>query len=478
MNFNADEIKEQMRMVLRHSQNLDEDTDINVDSLITEWLKNKESFINMLGGKLIYEFPVEIQFTLSEAAKRARIEEFASVVCDVYQNYDLSYFLIKTQDDFYTNKLSHKYTCPYGKTIPEGTKIIKAFKEFETDTETLRMLQDAASILIQENKVKGKLCFSVHPLDFLSLSENTYHWHSCHHLQGDYRAGNLSYMADNTSIICYLKGEENVKLPSFPEEVLWNSKKWRTLVFIHPQNKYMFAGRQYPFFSEYGLDYILQGLKTIDPCFNHFSDWRNDWDIKNPEIVTIRKRTIQIHDTVFKDTDLIVDNDENMAYNDLLKSSVYKAPYISINELASFDDGDNSITIGAPAICIHCGQEHIEYSNFMMCTECDLKYGVEFNDTVGFCAGCGRRIMLNDSYDIDGFDNFCQDCYEAYCFVCGRCGCVEFNDDKHWSKSRSMYICSNCYEEIIYEEEEIEEEYESEEIENGSEGECCESDSN
>lgn len=85
-------------------------------------------------------------------------------------------------------------------------------------------------MLIQEDKVTGILCLSIHPLDYLSLSENTYNWRSCHALDGEYRAGNLSYMMDNTTVVCYLKGEDEAELPHFPAEVKWNSKKWRMLL--------------------------------------------------------------------------------------------------------------------------------------------------------------------------------------------------------------------------------------------------------
>lgn len=250
-----EKLKEDVAKVLKHSQGLEE---VNIEPLMNSWRKAKEKFIALFDGQLIYEFPNEVQFELSEEAKKARLNEFISTVDNVYNNYELAQFLLHNFEDFYQNRLSKDYSCGYfGKKITKGTKIIKAFKEFERDDEALRRLQDAASILIQENKVKGKLCLSVHPLDFLSSSENTYHWHSCHHLQGEYRAGNLSYMTDNVTIICYLKGEEQAKLPSFPEDVLWNSKKWRTLLFIHPRNAYMIAGRQYPFESTSGLDYIL-----------------------------------------------------------------------------------------------------------------------------------------------------------------------------------------------------------------------------
>lgn len=102
----------------------------------------------------------------------------------------------------------------------------------------------------------GKLCISIHPLDFLSSSENNYNWRSCHSLDGDFAVGNLSYLQDGCTAICYLKGADNVKLPNFPATVPWNDKKWRMLVHISKNKDFIFAGRQYPFFSEDALNKV------------------------------------------------------------------------------------------------------------------------------------------------------------------------------------------------------------------------------
>ena len=91
--------------------------------------------------------------------------------------------------------------------------------------------------------MSGDFCISIHPLDFLTSSVNTYNWRSCHALDGEYRAGNLSYMVDKSTIICYLKGANNAKLPMFPDDVPWNSKKWRVLIYVSDYWDLLFAGR-------------------------------------------------------------------------------------------------------------------------------------------------------------------------------------------------------------------------------------------
>jgi hypothetical protein len=194
-----EDIKEQFKEVIRYSQDIE---DPKVDYLFREWEYNKKKFIDLFGG-LIYEWPETIEFVLDDTQKRSRVMEFVGIVSDNFNNPELADFIEANLDSFYENKVSTDDK------MPKGMKLLKAFKYFEKNQTALRNLQDMASQIIQEDKIKGTLCFSVHPLDYLSSSENTYNWRSCHSLDGEYRAGNLSYMVDNSTFLIYLKGADN-----------------------------------------------------------------------------------------------------------------------------------------------------------------------------------------------------------------------------------------------------------------------------
>ena len=51
-------------------------------------------------------------------------------------------------------------------------------------------------------------------------------------------------MIDSSTFIVYLRSEktDNI-LPTFPNTVQWNSKKWRMLMFLSDDYQMMFAGR-------------------------------------------------------------------------------------------------------------------------------------------------------------------------------------------------------------------------------------------
>ena len=196
-----EDIKEQFKAVIRYSQGIEEP---KIDYIFREWEENKKRFLYLFGGP-IYEWPVPVEFSLDDNQKRQRAMEFADIVADSFNNSDLAGFIDDNIDTFFENKVSNDNY--HG--IPKGMKLLKAFKYFEDNKCSLRNIQDMASQIIQEDKIRGTICFSVHPLDFLSSSENTYNWRSCHSLDGEFRAGNLSYIVDDSTFMVYLKGADD-----------------------------------------------------------------------------------------------------------------------------------------------------------------------------------------------------------------------------------------------------------------------------
>ena len=449
-------IANQIKEVLRYSQGINIGYDY-VDKIVDMWEMQKQKLKNIfLNGQLIYEFPEEIQFELEEEAKQQRLADFIYTIEDTYGNNALADFIYYNLENFYSNTVDVDYTSLAigSKIIQKGTKIIKAFKYFESNAEVLRKLQDQASCLIQENKVKGKLCLSIHPLDFLSSSENTYHWRSCHSLTGDYRAGNFSYMLDKVTLCAYLKGEDNVKLPGFPESVPWNSKRWRTLIFIDENYNIMFAGRQYPFSSKAGLDVILDKLNLLmnrDIVQNvKFEPWRNEylttWILDDKPIDLEKRYFLDYNKEVVGLEDVVKDSSKSMHYNDLLFSSCYSLPWYSIAETSFINHRPSpSLTIGEVTPCTHCGQNIVANSGSMLCAECELEHGVDEDDYFGYCALCNKRIELNNSESIGYGDYVCDECCEEHCFVCPVCGEYTLKVDGHYSQNEKDIICDFCY---------------------------------
>lgn len=457
--------KEKIKKVIAYSQNIDNPI---IDDLMEKWSNNKKGLSNrFLNKNLIYTYPEKIQFELSEDAKIDRFNHFIDFIWNIFNNdrHPLMDFLCDMGAlSFYSNSLPWDYTLPDGKKILKGSKVIKSFKYFVEEDRLLRDLQDRASELIQANKVEGYLNFSIHPLDFLSSSENNYNWRSCHALDGEYRAGNLSYIGDSSTMIVYLCPEKLEKLPHFPEDVLWNNKKWRVLLHFDKELEVCFAGRQYPFFSPGALNKVKEIWdKWLTPKYDKYllpweipkreewAGWYNDYVEKFLYTSTGKEVDIEnfnycvINKGIFNINDIVSDTPDSRHFNDVLRSSCYEKPFYMFKKYWS-PQRKIDITVGSQAMCLWCGEEIIKGGDSMMCPSCECLHGDSDSDEYRTCDSCGGRRYCEDG-DWMGDEWLCNECIDSETFRCKCCGERAYNSEKHWDDNLKDYICDYCLKE-------------------------------
>ena len=384
------EIANDVANVIEYSQGIYPD---KVSELVLKSFHAKRKFIKKFGG-LIYQYPEEITVDLNPIDRDYEFENLMLWIRE-YSNAErcdeIMSFLLFFRDSFFDNKVTEDYKCEDGTIIPAGMKLLKALKYFESDKDILTEIQNKASMFIQKNKISGYLCFSVHPLDFLSSSENTHNWRSCHALDGEYRAGNISYMLDNSTFMCYLKSAEDVKLPRFPESVPWNNKKWRCLMFVSEENTMVMAGRPYPFHSMDLLnkvrDIIISlGVLDKNDYYDGFfsnsvivTDWLRDYinSINSyGKDIRLSKNYILTMDRCLTPIDRIVRNAwGSRQFNDLIDSSCYLPYFMYMTDTYSTGkilppSPDELIRVGDNTTCLKCGQS-LYSSESMFCYECD-----------------------------------------------------------------------------------------------------------
>lgn len=348
-----------------------------------QWLNAKSKFIDAFGGNLIYEVDEDIQIELDDDEKHNKVMGFTETLIKGYNLNDLACFVARNEKGFYIDKIVEE-TEVDGEILKPGRKLLKAFKYFIKDKELLTTIQNAASMIIQDNKINGRLCLSVHPLDFLSSSENKCGWRSCHALNGDYRAGNLSYMLDECTIITYLKSKgPDVQLERFPENIKWNNKKWRCLIYIAKGREMLFAGRGYPFVSVKLLDKVKEALLSsgviklddffYTSCEKELTKWTNTYiDSFNDERLADRYIVNNSNQLVGLRS-IIKDAPYSCHFNDVLDSSYY-VPYYSRVHVKGYPNyfirtGD--FTIGARTYCLGCGVNYLPVEGgTMFCCRC------------------------------------------------------------------------------------------------------------
>lgn len=419
-------------------------------------------FWDSMGEKLIYEHPTPIVLEMDQAAKDAKIEQLIHWVAHFSES--LSDFLAAQVDGIYDNKTVCSW-CTDEDEIPVGMKISKAIGRFwrnELNPVQIDTVQCELSRVIQENKVTGRLCLSIHPLDYLSSSENQHNWRSCHALDGEYRAGNLSYMLDQCTIMAYIKSDNDTVLPRFPDDVPWNNKKWRCLFFFDPARGIVYAGRQYPFFSEQALNLVRQYL--FEP-FNYFVSRRHDtyhgleWkhnvfcgetNVDGQRVYFSEPHICEL-DTCIPLRDWVRDADDSMHFNDLLKSSYYTPwtlRYSNHNTKRTVMQLP-PLEVGSAIPCLDCGSidssHQVCNSDVMVCYNCVLDNPGLEPDWITHCECCGARIVAEDSACFNDH-YYCDDCVDEHTVSCGKCGVhICTLDEAVYDGKDGDHLCWACH---------------------------------
>lgn len=454
------DVQEQFNKVISYSQGIPEP---ETDKLFADWLEAKRDFIEAFGGQLIYEWPEKVSFELGLREKSLRLDDFIGVLENRYENYDLAEFVRANKEGFFSNQVVEPYTTSKGDTIPKGMKLLRAFKFFESDANALEAEQNAASMIIQEDKIEGTLCLSVHPLDFLSTSENTHNWRSCHALDGEYRSGNLSHMIDHSTFICYLKSSKDEKLPNFPPDVPWNSKKWRVLFYMSDRWDMIFAGRQYPFCTETGLDFVKN---KVFPRANlgDFSSWidKKYCGFKDKDVYSNFSHSyVPVVDGLVPLDELVINEPGSLQFNDVLSSSCYDALY-AYKRVECFGGYKYAPThkftrfhVGGKCNCTRCGKYPIEITSSFMCNDCELEYGDSEDDMFAYCPCCGSRYYYDDGVWVEGDEEcVCPSCADRETTICDCCGTRHYTSAMVYSRKHNKYLCPECWDEMQIEEEE------------------------
>lgn len=418
--------------------------DLNCDALASQWYEAKKYFIEAFGGKPIVRFKDKIKIELSQKEQDERFQNFLSILDnEINISEEFLDYLTMNKKGFFINRTTEDYR-PYN--IRSGSKLSRTFKYFLPDEEITRWSQDLASRYMQENKIEGYLYLSVHPLDYLTMSETNEGWHSCHSLDGSYRGGNLNYMVDGITIVAYLADEENKKLRAFEGSGLtWNSKKWRVLIHYNRENEAIYLNKQYPYSCNALAEKVVEGVEDYF-CFQYHTAAMpiGIREFKGPDGAD-RFSTSQIFfgSRIFHSED-IIDRSEYLGYSDLHTGSNYLPTaalvFAERNKLwESFHDSLMEeyrsvkklcgIKIGKYALCPCCGKDLITVNgSVLLCDDCILQHNVE-DDFFETCYDCGRRVYSDERHVDESGHIRCKRCYNLMKIEDYNSMCMEDEDD-------------------------------------------------
>ena len=286
----------------------------------------------------------------------------------------------------------------------------------------------AHSMILNQKEVKGKLCLSIHPLDYMTMSDNDSNWESCMSWEnkGDYRCGTIEMMNSPMVVVAYLAASTPMTLNRYSNEYLWSNKKWRELFIV---NENMICSvKSYPYANEALTFACLDWLKEVVGADAYSSKKCQFCSWKDDNIIAETGHRVNLHFFT------------NNMYNDF-----YTCPhYVYLNK--NIHDTDITTLYSGELICMCCGKDiaHFSENYNLLCDDCN---------NVRICSHCGKTIYSNDEwYEVDG-EIVCSCCYDNTC-SCDECGDCHFSENMVTVKiaidhdkltSQFITLCYSCY---------------------------------
>lgn len=327
-------------------------------------------------------------------------------------------------------------------TFCSGTKLLKIFKKLADEFKIVgfERFRLKHSQICNEKTIKGEMYLTIHPLDFMTMSDNDCGWHSCMSWveEGDYRRGTVEMMNSPMVIEAYLRSTIDMDMPGGGK---WDNKRWRQLFIVNKDC--IVAIKGYPYWNR-GLEKIaLEWIKELaeknlgwqyqNVLYNYdnpsddvtyFNEAQNQWISTDYQI---RFETVAMYNDLYSDHKMFLSKDYP-------------------------EDEEKTFEYSGVANCMICGEAK-NFNDFddeseLTCDTCLPHI---------YCNRCGAEVT-DDPWIIDGVE-FCQWC-AADLPVCS--GCEEphieehitelYLGDKETGEVYACYrdFCDDCIESGLY----------------------------
>lgn len=392
--------------------------EINLANVLRAWDTNKSEHLwHLLGKQFIIEREVSYQRPdalldqqLDDAMNHSKMYDFRDKLYiefeNLFQYFSSEFHCLRRLFDVSTLRENHYSgaSCRIIKDdlhidVMSGAKPMKVFnklaKYFHLENEFEAFRIEHSQILNQKT-LTGTLCLSIHPFDFMTMSDNSYNWDSCMNWEhpGCYRTGTIEMMNSPYMVLAYLKGSDPYRVGSYQWE---GNKKWRQLIVVHPHAITDIKG--YPYHSDalssMALDWIRE-LASVN------LGWNVSYDPieYNPyEYFSHKDGHTYLYDFSF-----------TRMYNDFCTSNTNHK--IIIPQGWQTEEYEKEyIELSGPNICVCCGEEWDPCEgneDMVMCWDCDP--GPR-------CSCCNELLCDDESYYVDG-DCLCPVCYDEYADWC------------------------------------------------------------
>jgi len=419
----------------------------SADFILRFWNKNKAELFNIMGQNLQIFKKVDMDVTAETAAleKKQEFDLFSSALGKILNRIYLSGCNYR---DFYDKTIHGKIAPPYlfnstgltekmiiesnaetGKKLvihPE-TKLTKALKMIikflgigdekillHGVEETIDKIYEKACIEIsrltqnQIKKIKGTFLFSIHPLDYLTMSDNSKNWSTCMSWRngGEFRIGTVEMMNSPVVVeVAYLEEPSHFTINGCS----WDDKKWRTQLIVAPG--FISTIKSYPYSCPQFEKYAIAEMAKM--CNDFYKEQM--FDIENLQVADRYNPLPYICETKKMYNDIYLAT-HYYYYNEEFADSAFDAAHKLFPDNFYYDVGNKTICYSGETECMCCGQAvdyEIEDTGNVFCENCLIVNEHEYI----YCAECGNYLEKNEKDQIitmsDG-RKICLDCAVNY----------------------------------------------------------------
>ena len=313
--------------------------------------------------------------------------------------------------------------CAFYRTTLDEKELLcsnSEFKEIESQFEKFRI---AHSMVTNDDVTHGVLVLSIHPMDYLTMSDNTCGWTSCMSWiqDGCYRVGTLEMLNSNNVICCYLESQ-NKKL-TVSADKFWNSKQWRQLVYV--TKDIAVGGKAYPFQSKETTFKILEVIQELSK-----KNFNNEYEFgpeKYLDMIAIDGNFSFKQDVKENKLSKKILFDTKLMYNDMVNDSGTEYWCIR-NKVKKL----KKISYSGKATCLCCNQPNLIREDWLDGEDYNSRYETTSPNhflcdkcfSENSCAICGRSISSSHlaAIELNGVvQSVCEDCYNKRIDQCS-CG--------------------------------------------------------
>lgn len=302
----------------------------------------------------------------------------------------------------------HSYTLDLGHgrkvQLQDGQKLTRVWGQIAKAldmADTWERIRIAHSLVLNQKKLKGTLCLSIHPLDYATASDNDNGWSSCMSWRenGCYRMGTVEMMNSPMVICAYVRSDKQHMEIDGKE---WNSKKWRAWIIVN--KNLILCNRHYPYHQPV---FAKEACNWVADLVGKKYGWEYD----------------DVHEDFYSYMDEVTDDNAieirtNYMYNDLGDTDIIGMLSVDKKHLPGY------VCFSGKAECMICGAEiapDAQGADQLECNECYCEYT---------CSECGCRIDSEDEcYTDPRGDTICRDCYENNCCTCTNCDETIWQDE-------------------------------------------------